>query len=160
MWTISVALPLCPQQWRTKMTFNMLYSLALFSCEAASSNALLWIFRYLAVYFLRADWMLTGQTTRLYLYDTEPNKCSWYHAQKQDLALQRSAVQCQHSLRSRSSKTVAMPSLCSVCGGGKPLWQTVGSVQCCFIQITFKRDVLSVFMYICLPTEFFPEWEN
>lgn len=124
----------------------------LFQCSALN-------IQYLAVYFLCVGWMLTGQTTRLYLCDTEPNKCSWYHAQKQDLALQRSAVQCQHSLRSCSSKTVAMPSLCSVCGGGKPLCQTVGSLQRCFTQITFHYDrsyacVLCVFMYICWQTEF------
>lgn len=30
MWTISVSLPLCQIQWRTKQTFNMLYSLSVF----------------------------------------------------------------------------------------------------------------------------------
>lgn len=90
---------------------------------------------------------------KAYRIHREALSLSWCQALKQDLALQRSAFQSQHTLRSCSSKTE--PSLCSVCRSGTSLWRRVGSVEC---KDNFKFDwlysVCFYIQYICLPTEF------
>ena len=105
MWTISVALPLCPLQWRTKMTFNMLCSLSLFPCEAVSAQ-------YLSVYFLYVAFTLIGYTIRLCcisVIQSRTNAAGIKH--KNRIWLHRWVPSKVNTL----SKTVAMPSVCCVC---------------------------------------------
>lgn len=148
MWTISVALPLCAHYSGEQRWHSTCYIASLFLCEAASSL-------YLSVYFLCADWI--GYTIRLYLCDTEPNKCSWYQAQKQDLALLMSAVQSQHTLWSCSCKTLAMHGLSLHCvWGWEASMRESWILEWCFIKITFKCNVFCVFLCTSACRQSFP----